>query len=150
MPHHEYSVQLSEPCAKAYGRELRISRKHAEEICRAIKGMRLEECKRFLEGVIKKKVPVPFRRHNKKLPHRRGCRGAGRYPVKAAKEILKVIKNAEANASYKGLKPEKLRVVHACAKKGLVIRNFMPRAFARATPWNQELTNVEVVLQEKD
>jgi len=148
MPHHRYSLEVEEPCAKAYGRELRISCKHAEEICRAIKGMSLEECKKFLESVIRKEVAVPFRRHNKKLGHRRGCGGAGRFPVKAAKEFLKLLQNAEANATYKGMAPEKLRIVHACAKKGTVIPGYLPRAFARATPWNQELTNVEIILKE--
>lgn len=149
MPHHSYSLELEGPVAKAYGRELRISRKHAVEICRAIKGKTLEEAKKFLEDVKNKRRPVPFRVHNKKLGHRRGCGGAGRYPVKAAREILKVLENAEANALYKGLNVEKLRVVHACAKKGIVIPNYLPRAFARATPYNQELTNVEIILKEE-
>jgi large subunit ribosomal protein L22 len=148
MPHHRYSVEVEGPCARAYGRELRISRKHAEELCRAIKGMGLEESKKFLEGVVSGKTPVPFRRHSKKLGHRRGCRGAGRFPAKAAKEFLKLLQNAEANATYKGLAVEKLRIVHACAKKGMVIPGYLPRAFARATPFNQELTNVELVLKE--
>jgi large subunit ribosomal protein L22 len=148
MPHHRYSFRVEGPCARAYGRELRISRKHAEELCRAIKGMGLEESKKFLEEVASGETPVPFRRHSKKLGHRRGCGGAGRFPAKAAKEFLKLLQNAEANATYKGLAVEKLRIVHACAKKGMVIPGYLPRAFARATPFHQELTNVEMVLKE--
>lgn len=147
MPHHHYSKKFEEPYASAYGRELRISRKHAEEICRAIKGMGLQECKQFLEGVIQGKVAVPLRKHKKKVGHRSGCGGAGRFPVKAAREFLKLLQNAESNAAYKGMEVEKLKIVHACTKKGIVIPGYLPRAFARASPFHQELTNVEIVLK---
>ncbi|MEM1875043.1 MAG: hypothetical protein QXP51_05575 [Candidatus Hadarchaeales archaeon] len=43
MPKFGYSREIPEPCAKAYGRELRISPKDAVEICRAIRGMKLSQ-----------------------------------------------------------------------------------------------------------
>ncbi|MBS7640793.1 50S ribosomal protein L22 [Candidatus Bathyarchaeota archaeon] len=133
---------------RASGRELRISPKAAREVCAAIKGMMLEEAKEFLRNVIAKRVAVPYRRYKKKLPHRRGLGGAGRYPVKAASKILKVLENAEANAEYKGFDIEKLRIIHASAYPGARIRRYMPRAFGRATRWFETLTHVEVVLEE--
>jgi len=133
---------------RASGRELRISPKAAREVCAAIKGMMLGEAKEFLRNVIAKKVAVPYRRYRKKLPHRRGLEGAGRYPVKAASKILEVLENAEANADYKGLDMEKLKIIHASAYPGAKIRRYMPRAFGRATRWFETLTHVEVVLQE--
>ena len=72
---------------------------------------------------------------------------AGRYPQKAARYILKVLKNLEANAEYKGLDVDKLVIVHAQAKKGRVIKRYMPRAFGRATPKFQQLTTVEFVAE---
>jgi len=131
----------------AYGKELRVSPKHAMEVCRAIKGMSLNVAKEYLEDVQLKKKAVPFRRHNKKLAHRRGAKGSGQYPVKAAYEISKVLKNAEANASYKGLDIEKLRVVHASAYKGISIPGQMSRAFGRTSPSVSPLTNVEIILK---
>ena len=148
MPKFGYSAKVSEPCAKAFGKEMRISPKHAMEVCRAIRGMRLNAAKEYLEAVRVKKKAVPFMRHRKKLAHRKGAKGSGQYPVKAAREILAVLKNAEANATYKGLDTEKLRVVHASAYKGITIPGVLPRAFGRATPFNKPLTNVEIVLKE--
>lgn len=148
MPEFGYSREISEPCAKAYGKELRISPKDALEICRAIRGMKLAEAKKFLEEVKKRRRAVPYRKHKKKLAHKAGI-GPGAYPVKAATEILKVLKNAEENAKYKGLDEEKLVIVHASAYKGITIPGIMPRAFGRATPANTPLTNVEIILKEE-
>ncbi len=148
MPKFGYSTRAEEPCAKALGKEMHVSPKHAVEVCRAIKGMKLDRAKEYLQAVVDKKRPVPFKRHRKKLAHRRGAGGSGRFPEKAARAILKVLGNAEANASYKGLDAEKLRIVHASANKGITIPGFMPRAFARATPFNKPLTNVEIILKE--
>ena len=91
---------------------------------------------------------MPFKRHRKKLAHRRGAGGSGRFPAKAARAILRVLENAEANATYKGLDAEKLMIVHASANKGITIPGFIPRAFGRATPFNKPLTNVEITLKE--
>lgn len=150
MPEWGYSMETYDPVTmvRASGRELRISPKAAREICAAIKGMMLEEAKEFLRKVIAKRAAIPYRRYNKKVPHRRGLEGAGRYPVKAASKILEVLENAEANAEYKGFDTEKLKIIHASAYPGAKIRRYMPRAFGRATPWFETLTHVEVVLQE--
>lgn len=148
MPRFGYSAKVDEPCARAFGKEMRISPKHAMEVCRAIRGMRLSAAKEFLEGIRVKRKAVPFVRHRKKLAHRKGTKGAGRYPTRAAREILKVLKNAEANASYKGLDVEKLRIVHASAYKGITLPGILPRAFGRATAFNKPLTNIEIILKE--
>jgi len=147
MPKFGYSAKIEEPCAKALGREMRVSPKDAVEVCRAIKGMKLAEAKKYLQEVIEKKKPVKFTLHRKKVPHRKGV-GSGAYPVKATREILKLLENAEANAIYKGLDPEKLRIVHASAYKGITIPGILPRAFGRATRFDKPLTNAELILKE--
>ncbi|HEX3013806.1 MAG TPA: 50S ribosomal protein L22 [Methanobacterium sp.] len=136
--------------AKALGRSLKISPKHAVEICNKIRGMKVEKAEAYLEDVIEMKTAVPFKRHNKKVGHRRGIGGwpTGRYPVKAAKQILDVIKNAEANAEYKGLDTENLKIMHISSHRGYIIRGWTPRAFGRASPFNTPTTHVQVVLGE--
>jgi len=152
MPRWGYSVGWVDPerTAKASGRELRISPKHAREICKAIKGMMLEDAKSFLEDVIAMRRPVPFRRYKKKVPHRRGLQGfcTGRFPVKAANHILRLLKEVEANAEFKGLNTEKLKIIHAAAYPGAKIKKFFPRAFGRSSPNFEILTHVEIVVQE--
>ena len=152
MPSWGYSITGLDPArsAIASGRDLRISPKAAREICASIKGMKLEEAERFLEDVIAKRRPVPFRRHHKKVGHRRGLQGwpAGRYPVKAAREILRVLRSLRANAEYKGLDVDKLRIIHAAAQRGAKIRKYIPRAFGRSTPWFRQLVHVELAAEE--
>lgn len=148
-----YSIKLEDESkiAKAYGKELRISPKYSVEVCRELRGKKVSDAIRYLKEVIEMKRPVPLKKHKKKVPHKRGlvkaC--AGRYPVKVSKHILKVIESAVANAKYKGLDEEKLYIKHICALRGRVIRGYIPRAFGRATPFNQETTNIQVVLEER-
>lgn len=146
MPKFGYSAKVEGPVAMAFGKERRISSKQAMEVCRAIRGMRLSVAKEYLEAVQQKKRSVPILRHRKKVAHR-GSKGSGQYPVKAAREILKVLANAEANATYKGLEVEKLRVVHASAYKGISVPGYFARAFGRTSPAIAPLTNIEIILK---
>lgn len=154
MPHFGYSItDLDETKGvKASGRELRISPKAAREICKTIKGMSLVKAKELLIRVTKMEQPIPYFRHHKKVAHKRGLERwkqcAGRYPVKAAKAILKVLENLEANAEQKNLDIDRLRIIHACAHRGRKIRRYMPRAFGRATPKFEELVHVELAAEE--
>jgi large subunit ribosomal protein L22 len=148
---YSFKPDNEEKTAKAIGGELRISPKWAVEICREIRGKNLQDAKDFLEDVINMKRPVPLKRHKKGVAHRRGLTKAyaGRYPVKAAKKILKVLESAEANAEYKGLDTEKLYIRHIAAQRGRIIRGIIPRAFGRASPHNTLTSNIEVVLEER-
>jgi len=154
MPKWGYSITDIdiEKTAKASGRELRVSHKHAREVCKTIKGMKLNQAKDYLKQVILKKKPVPFRRYNKKVGHRRGLENAcaGRYPVKAATEILNVLEGAEANAEYKGLDLERLKITHASAYPGMKIKRYISRAFGRSSPRFNTLVHVELVLEEME
>ena len=152
MPKWGYSITELDPdrTVKASGRELRVSPKHAREVCKTIKGMKLDQAKDYLQQVILKKKPVPFRRHKKKVGHRHGIEKAyaGRYPVKATQKILKVLEGAEINAEYKGLDIERLRIIHASAYPGMKIKRYIERAFGRSSPRFETLCHVELVLEE--
>jgi large subunit ribosomal protein L22 len=154
VPKWGYSITELDPekTAKVAGRELRISPKHAVEVCRTIKGMKLDKAKNFLEQVIAKKTPVPFRRYHKKVAHRHGAQkfSTGRYPMKAAEHILKLLQGAEANAELKGLDTESLRIIHASAYSGMKLRNYVERAQGRSTPKYEYLTHVELVLEQTE
>ncbi|HEB37067.1 MAG TPA: 50S ribosomal protein L22 [Thermoplasmatales archaeon] len=145
----KYSIGQTDPekTARAYGYELHCSPKDSINIAHALRGMRLIDAKKYLEDVIALKRAVPFRTHKKKVSHRKGM-GPGRYPRKAAKYILDVLKNAENNAEYKGLSPEDMVITHIAAYKGREIEGIMPRAYGRATQKNEQTTNIEVVIEE--
>lgn len=155
MPKWGYSIaeeQLDpEKTVRASAREIRVSHKSAREICRTIKGMMLTQAKDYLRDVVAKKKPVPYRRFTKKLGHRHGLHKAfaGRYPVKAAAHILKLLEGAEANAENKGLDTDRLRIIHVAASQGMKIKRFNPRAQGRATPSFDILCHVEIALEEQ-
>ncbi|MGQ9538369.1 MAG: 50S ribosomal protein L22 [Candidatus Bathycorpusculaceae bacterium] len=155
MPKWGYSLPEEaldpEKTVKASGREVRVSHKSAREVCEKIKGMTLIQAKRFLKDVIAKKKAVPFTRFKKKAGHRHGLEKAyaGRYPVKVAKQILKILEGAEANAENKGLDTERLKIIHASAYPGMKIKRFMPRAHGRATPKFETLCHIELALEEQ-
>jgi large subunit ribosomal protein L22 len=155
VPKWGYSIAEEEldpeKTVKASAREIRVSHKSAREICRTIKGMMLTQAKRYLQDVAVKKKPVPFKRFRKKSGHRHGLEKAfaGRYPIKAAKEILKVLAGAEANAENKGLDTDRLRIIHAAASQGMKIKRAMPRAQGRSTPSIDILCHVEIALEEQ-
>ncbi|CAB49259.1 50S ribosomal protein L22 [Pyrococcus abyssi] len=147
----DYSFQNFDPerMARASGRDLRISPKLAVEVCRELRGMMLNDALRYLDDVIALRRPVPLKRYNDSQGHKPGKGfGPGRYPVKVAKAIKKVLLNAQNNAKQKGLDPDKLRIIHIAAHRGPVLRGWYPRAFGRPTPFNEQTTHIEVVVEE--
>ncbi len=154
MPKWGYSIVSEEldpeKTAKASGREVRVSHKLAREVCKTVKGMKLNQAKAYLRDVMDKKKAVPVTRFNKKAGHRHGIEKAfaGRYPIKAAEQVLGVIESAQANAENKGLDVDRLSIMHAVAYPGMKIKRYTPRAQGRASPKYNTLTHIEIVLIE--
>ena len=130
-------------------REKTISHKHAREIAVAIKGLSLEKARDYLLSVVELKRSIPFRRYKNQVGHRSdpGVM-SGRYPQKAATEILKLLDNLESNAEYKGIDLDRLKIINATVHKGRLLKRFIPRAMGRASPKNNAFTHVELVAQE--
>ena len=133
--------------AKAIGKEMPISPKFTREICGMVRGMKVNTAIKTLEGVIALETPVPLKRYNKRVSHKQGV-GPGRYPKKAAAAVLGVIKSAVANAEYKGLSVDDMVIKTISASRGRVTPGHMARAHGRATEWNQDTVNLEVIIEE--
>jgi large subunit ribosomal protein L22 len=149
MPNWRYSAKEFDPdrTVKCSGREVKISPKAATEICRKLRGMRLDAAKELLEAVEKKKRAIAFRRYKKEVPHRSLDEGwyAGRYPVKAAKTFLFLLEELESNAEYRGLDVDRIRIVHAASQRGMKTQRIVSRAFGRATPYHNTLVHIELM-----
>lgn len=100
----------------AAGISMGISPKIAIEITGMLRGLSVEKAKETLSSVIAMKRPVPYRRFNADVGHKKGI-GPGRYPVKASSEILRLLKSAESNAVDKGLNPAGMLVSHISANR---------------------------------
>ncbi|MBR9700846.1 50S ribosomal protein L22 [Candidatus Woesearchaeota archaeon] len=129
--------------AKARGDDIGISSKTAIEICSFLRGMELEKALATLARVQKKNQAVPFKRFTDGVGHRPGKMGAGRYPVKAAGEFIKLFNNAKANASDKGMTGT-LIIAHLSANRA-------SRPFRNRSKYRGEFkrTHVEVILTER-
>ena len=68
------------------GTFVNASFKHAVEICKFVRGKKLNSAIGLLKRVEKEEIAVPMTRFKKTIPHKPGI-GPGRYPVKASKAI---------------------------------------------------------------
>jgi len=129
--------------AKAMGRDLPISPKVSIEICNFIRGRELENAISVLKRVQEKIEAVPYKRFPNGAGHKPGkSMAAGRYPIKASTEFLKLLDNAKANASNQGLTGT-LKITHIAANRAN--EPFRQRAKERVT---FKRTHVEVIVTE--
>ena len=144
----KYSTETDpEKTAKAYGYELHCSPKDSINIARAIRGMKIEDAKKYLQEIIDMKRALPTVFHNGKRAHQKGI-GPGSFPQKAASYMLKTLENAENNAEYKGFDVENMKITSISAYQGRSIRGIMPRAHGRATDKNESTSNIEIIIEE--
>jgi large subunit ribosomal protein L22 len=152
MARIEYSQKISgDNIAKAKANELNMSPKHSIEIATFIRHKRVNDAIAYLNEVIGLKKAIPFRRFNRNVAHKRGLPGswaAGRYPVKASKEYIRVLESVKKNAEYIGLDADNLEIIHVSANRGRAQKSFFPRAMGRASPKVRETVNIEVVVRE--
>jgi large subunit ribosomal protein L22 len=52
------------------------------------------------------------------------------------------------NADNKGLDIDRLKVIHAAAQRGRTYKAFIERAFGRSSPYFENTSHVEIVLEE--
>lgn len=139
--HYSYQGYNNETMAKACGRNLSISLKKSVETAKAVKGLRVSSAKNYLERVAVEKAVVPYTRYKAEVAHKRGAGiDTGGFPVNVAKELLKLIKSAEKNASEKEISGE-LYVLSVSARKGNA-RYHIGRYMGR----KMKSTNLEVVV----
>ncbi len=144
MSQYKYSAIINEHRARAVGLLMPISTKQGIEICSLIRGKNLQKAREILNEVIDMKRPIPFKRFTEGAGHKHGI-GPGKYPVKACREILKLVNLVEANAQHKGLDTSSLWIIHICAKKG-------PKSwhYGRQSRIAMKRTHVEIVVEEKE
>jgi large subunit ribosomal protein L22 len=112
-------VEKSEHVARAKVISASISTKHCVEICKFLRYKNTDFAKDYLESVIDLKKPIPFKKFNRDTGHKAGM-AAGRFPQKAAKEFLKLVKSAEANAQFKGFNTSGLKITKILANKASI------------------------------
>ncbi|OQR92834.1 60S ribosomal protein L17-2 [Thraustotheca clavata] len=149
MPSYSQEPEDQSRSAKSRGSHLRVHFKHCREVCHTIKGLP------FLDAVLEKKAAVPFTKFTGGVGrHAQGkiLNAPGdkcRWPQKATKIILDLVKNAEANAEAKGLDVEKLYIAHTQANAAIKQRRRTYRAHGRIGPYMSNPAHIELILTEK-
>ena len=143
----DYSLkpQNEAKVAKAIGKDVNISFKKAVAVCDSVREKNLSAAIEILEKVIALERPIVFKKYNKGVSHRTGV-GIAKYPKKAASEILKVLKNAQSNADYKGLDNERLRIISIQVNKGQSRKRRKPKGRWKA--WKTQYVCIQAVIKE--
>lgn len=99
--------------AIANGISMPLSKRHCMYICKFIKNKRIDEAISSLQEVIKLKKPIPFKGE---IPHRKGKNMmSGRYPIKASKYFINLLKGLRGNVLVNGMDLEKTRIISGSA-----------------------------------
>ena len=130
-----------EKMARALGKDLPISVKHATMVCNAIRGKSIERARVILEEAMNLKKAIKFTRFNMDRGHKRKI-GPGRFVPKTCGEIGKLLVSAEANGHQKNL--SNMQIVHICAH-----RASKPWHYGRQRRRQMKRSHVEIVLAEK-
>jgi len=141
-----YSCDFSEKeYASARIEDVNASYKDLSEVCGVIRNKKAVWAVDFLTKAAAGEIPVFFRRHNKRLGHKKELGGKkGRYPKKSAAIVLKLVKSAIANAEVKGI-GSGFVIIHATANKKHVYPRLAPKG--RQARSFLETSRVEVVLK---
>jgi len=123
-----YTFVPKEKHAKAYGNNIRISKKSARIVCNAIKRKPLVRGKRLLVDLQAKRRSL-----------------GGKYYSKAVDEILQLLESCEKNADNLNLEKGKL-FIHASAHMGTIMRR---RRRKSAFGSRLKTAHVEIMLIEK-
>ncbi|PPD98298.1 hypothetical protein GOBAR_DD04676 [Gossypium barbadense] len=151
--------QLRQPvrshACKARGSDLRVHFKNTRETAFAIRKLALGKAKTYLEDVMAHKQAIPFRRFcggvgRTAQAKNRHSNGQGRWPVKSAKFILDLLKNAESNAEVKGLDVDALYISHIQVNQAQKQRRRTYRAHGRINPYMSSPCHIELILSEKE
>lgn len=142
---YNYVTQYDGDAAKAFGRNLPISRKKSVEIANKLRGKKLLWAERYLERVMKKKEAVPYKKYNRDTPHRKG-KGitSGRYPIKTAKHFLSLLSSVKSNGEDLGLDLDNLYL------KGIVVnKGTQSYHYGRHRGRKMKRSHIEIVAVEK-
>ena len=114
-----------------------ISTKYSTSICKFIKGKRIGDAIRDLEEVTVLRKAVPMKGE---IPHRKGKIMSGRFPKRAAKEFIVLLKGLAGNANNHEI--DEPVITEAIANKA-------SRPYGRFGRWQRKRTHITIKAREK-
>ncbi len=117
-------------------RSVPVSTKYAISICKFIKKKRIGDAIRDLEKVVILKKAVPMKGE---IPHRKGKIMSGRFPQRAAKEFIVILKSLAGNATNHDI--DEPVISEAIANKA-------QKPFGRFGRWQRKRTHITLKARE--
>mmetsp|Transcript_13568 Transcript_13568/g.24324 ORF Transcript_13568/g.24324 Transcript_13568/m.24324 type:complete len:190 (-) Transcript_13568:54-623(-) len=155
MVRYSRESEIPEKSAKARGSSLRVHFKNTREAGYAIKGMKVNRAKTYLENVIEKKEIIPFVRYRygvgrkAQLKNLKIKSAVGRWPKKSCEFLLNLLAGAVSNAELKGLNTDNLVISHLQVNKAMCGRRRTYRAHGRVTAYLSHPCHIEMILEEE-
>lgn len=154
MVKYSRAPAVPERSVKAMGCDLRTSFKNTYNVAQAIKGWKLEEAKQYLQQVLEHKRCIPFRRFKSGVSRNPQVKEfkttQGRWPVKSAKIVLGLLKNAESNAEFQSLEVENMTISHIQTQRAAPGRRRTYRAHGRINAYMSSPVHIELILSEEN
>ncbi|KAG6900047.1 hypothetical protein C0993_003678 [Termitomyces sp. T159_Od127] len=143
-----------EKTSRARGEYLRTHFKNMREVAAALTGLKLTKAYTYLSDVKDHKRVIPFRRFSGGVGRASQAKEfkatQGRWPEKSVKFILRLLKNAEANADAKNIDVEDLVIKSIVVQQAPKTRRRTYRAHGRINPYQGHPTHVEIILSASD
>ncbi len=133
--------------SKAIAKELPISPKFSREICRMIRGKKVDDAIRMLEEVVDAAPPGA----DPPLQLRRGAQdrcGTGKIPEEGRRGHHQGAAKRQEQRGVQGPGRRQHARAHSVRPSGTDHPGYMPRAHRRSTAWDQQTVNIEVILEE--
>jgi len=133
----EKKIKEGKNYAVVNGKNLPISTKYSTAICKFIKGKKIQDAIEELRQVELGKKAVPMK---EEIPHRKGKIMSGRFPKKASKNFIVLLKSLLGNANVNGL--ENPIISDAVA-------NFASRPYGRFGRIRRKRTHISIIAKSK-
>ncbi|KAK4056929.1 60S ribosomal protein L17B [Microbotryomycetes sp. JL221] len=133
------------------GTYLRVHFKNTRETAAALQGLDLAKALTYLEDVQAHRQCIPYRRFNGAVGRTAQAKKhgvvQGRWPVKSAKFLSGLLKNAQANAEVNGLDVNELVIRNIVVQQAPKTHRRTYRAHGRINPYKGHPCHIEIVLQ---
>ncbi|KAL7004025.1 60S ribosomal protein L17B [Cystobasidiomycetes sp. EMM_F5] len=143
-------VSDSKKVGLSRGTHLRTHFKNSRELGAVLRGMTLANAYAYLDDVTNHRRCVPFRRFAGGVGRTSQAKEfkatLGRWPVKSAKFMRDLLKNAESNAIANELASEDLSIRNVVVQQAPKTRRRTYRAHGRINPYQGHPCHIEIIL----
>jgi len=130
------------------GNDIHISTKVGAAICKMIRGKTIETAISELEEVQKLRKAVPMKGE---IPHRKGPMMSGRFPVKAAGEFIRILKNLKGNVNQHDVEePIITKAIVNIASRPLGKRGKVAKKRSHVEIWAMEKAKIKEMKKKKE